>query len=255
MLGPYPDALSEWGGKNAILILDGEWWRLVTPLLLHAGIIHLAGNVLVQLEMGAFFEKEWGSLRWILIYIGSGFGSSILSVIYMPNAVSVGSSGAVMGLFGAKMAELVLKCCARQGTTHEKVAGEVRREQGMAVGCSVIVVLLFSFVPYVDWAAHLGGLLAGLVIGIAVFAMEMELLWWRLAFGLTGVLLTFLSFAIGLQIMYGSTDEVEEALRDVCGYYKETVQDYECNCMRDEYLNGGGGGDQDDKDRYLLFSL
>jgi len=94
MIGPYPDALSEWGGKNSVLILeDGEVWRLVTPIMLHAGVLHLLGNIAVQLETGVFFEKEWGSWRWLVIYLGSGIGSSILSVIAMPLAVSVGSSG------------------------------------------------------------------------------------------------------------------------------------------------------------------
>ena len=97
MLGPYPDALSEWGAKNAVNILDdGEWWRLITPIMLHAGVIHLLCNVAVQLETGAFFEREWGSGAWLVIYLVSAVGSSILSVIYMTDAVSVGSSGAVM---------------------------------------------------------------------------------------------------------------------------------------------------------------
>ena len=53
MFGPYPDALSEWGGKNAVLILeDGQWFRLVTPIFLHAGVIHLFCNVAVQLIRG-----------------------------------------------------------------------------------------------------------------------------------------------------------------------------------------------------------
>ena len=115
MIGPYPDALSYWGGKNTVLILeDNEYWRLLTPIFLHAGAIHLGGNVLVQLDQGVFFEREWGSMRWLIIYIGSALGSSILSCISMPNSVSVGSSGAVMGLFGAKLSEVCMSfnfCC------------------------------------------------------------------------------------------------------------------------------------------------
>ena len=98
MIGPYPDALSYWGGKNSVLILeDDEWWRLMSPILLHAGVIHLLCNVAVQLEIGSFFEKEWGSFHWLIIYLTSALLSSVMSVIFMPDAISVGSSGAVMG--------------------------------------------------------------------------------------------------------------------------------------------------------------
>lgn len=253
MLGPYPDALSEWGGKNTPLIVeDGEWWRLVTPILLHAGAFHLVGNIAVQMEMGVFFEKEWGSIRWLIIYMGSGVGSSILSVIFMPKAISVGSSGAVMGLFGAKLAEIILKVCTRAPRNgHERVAQAVRREQCMVVTISVAVVMAFSFVKYVDWAAHFGGLVAGFVIGISIFAFDMEycackLLWWILGVGMTAV-----AFTMALQYMYteGNVEIVEE-LRDVCGYYQQNFQDYECNCMRSEYFKNHNNGNQDNK---LLF--
>jgi hypothetical protein len=201
MFGPYPDALSEWGGKNSVLILeDGEWYRLVTPILLHAGVIHLLGNVAVQLEMGQFFEKEWGSVRWMIIYITSAFGSSILSVCIMPNAVSVGSSGAVMGLFGAKLAEVLIKVCERKVTKQERIGHQVRSEQCCAVSCSVVVVMLFSFIPYVDWAAHLGGLVAGFVAAVAVFACDVESHLAKLVLFVVGVALTLVTFAGSLRL-------------------------------------------------------
>ncbi len=149
MVGPYPDALSDWGGKNAVNILDdGEWWRLVTPILLHAGVIHLICNVAVQLETGAFFEREWGSLKWLIVYLTSAVGSSVLSVIFMPDAISVGSSGAVMGLFGAKLSEVICRYCESDKTKKERVAHQVRKEQCAGVTCSVTLVMLFSFIPY-----------------------------------------------------------------------------------------------------------
>jgi hypothetical protein len=149
MIGPYPDALSYWGGKNAVNIIDdGEWWRLITPIMLHAGVIHLICNVAVQLETGAFFEREWGSTKWLIIYVVSAVGSSALSVIKMPGAISVGSSGAVMGLFGAKLAEVIVRFCDRDKTTQGRIAHQVRKEQATGVTCSVIVVMLFSFIPF-----------------------------------------------------------------------------------------------------------
>lgn len=149
MIGPYPDVLSDWGGKNAIDILEnGEWWRLITPILLHAGIIHLLCNVAVQLETGAFFEREWGSGKWLAIYLVSAVGSSILSVIAMPNSISVGSSGAVMGLFGGKLSEVLFRCFETKRTHQDHVGHAVRKEQLMACLCSVLIVGLFSFIPY-----------------------------------------------------------------------------------------------------------
>jgi len=129
MIGPYPDALNYWGAKNAVLIIeDGEGWRLFTPIFLHAGLIHLAGNVMVQIDAGNTWEKEWGSLVWMIIYIGSAFGSSVFSTCFMPDNISVGSSGAVMGLFGAKFSEILL-LCMEKSTNLKELAGERSRKQ------------------------------------------------------------------------------------------------------------------------------
>lgn len=125
MIGPYPDALSYWGGKNTVLIVeDGEYWRLVTPIFLHAGVIHLLGNISVQMDIGAFFEREWGSFRYLIIYIASAVGSSLLSCIVMPNSISVGSSGALMGLFGAKLSEVFCRSCESKRTKQGRI-GEI----------------------------------------------------------------------------------------------------------------------------------
>lgn len=237
MFGPYPDALSEWGGKNSVLIVeDGEWWRLMTPMLLHAGVIHLFCNVAVQLELGVFFEREWGSMTWLIIYLTSTLGSSVLSVITMPDAVSVGSSGAVMGLFGGKISEVICRCCEKSDTAQDRVAHQVRKEQCIGVTCSVVVVLAFSFMPYVDWAAHLGGLLAGMFVGFMCFSIHMESFCLRLLWFLVGMALTFGFFVPCIDLMYSGEVQLNEDLRDVCGYYQQNFEDYECNCMREEYL-------------------
>lgn len=245
MIGPWPDALSEWGAKNSTLIVaDGEWWRLFTPILLHAGIIHIVGNVLVQLETGVFFEKEWGSLRWLIVYFSSALASSVFSVIFKPEAISVGSSGAVMGLFGAKLTEVVLRACERTDSPQRKVAYQVRKEQCAMVTCSVTVVMLFSFVPMVDWAAHAGGVVGGMVIGVLLFSSEMELCLWKTAWAMVGLAGTVAFFVTLVTYMYETTEPIDE-LRDVCGYYQQYYDDYQCNCMLDEYsqyFDKGGDG-------------
>lgn len=238
MFGPFPDGLSEWGGKNSYLILDeGESYRLLTPIFLHAGVLHLIGNVAVQLETGLFFEREWGTWRWLIIYLTSAIGSSILSVIAMPQAISVGSSGAVMGLFGGKLAEVIIRAfeCGTDLNQQERVARAVRKEQCCLVSTSVIVVMLFSFIPFVDWAAHLGGLIAGFLVGLAIFPFDFQAHWGiRVLLSGLGLFVTILCFARALNYMYSGAVESIDELKDVCGYYKQNFEDYECNCMRDE---------------------
>lgn len=235
MIGPYPDALSEWGAKNTVLILeDDEWWRLITPIFLHAGIIHLACNVMVQVDTGAFFEREWGSVNWLIIYLVSAVGSSALSVVAMPDAISVGSSGAVMGLFGGKAAEVVCRCCEKDSTDQDRIGHQVRKEQCAGVMCSVTVVLLFSFIPYVDWAAHLGGVIAGFCVGMIIFAADLnKAVFSKLFWLVVGISITCVYFIVIFQMMYSGDIETAEELRDVCGYYKQAFDEYECNCQRD----------------------
>uniref|UniRef100_A0A7S2XSY5 rhomboid protease n=1 Tax=Attheya septentrionalis TaxID=420275 RepID=A0A7S2XSY5_9STRA len=232
MLGPYPDALSYWGAKNSVLILDdGEIWRLVTPIFLHAGVLHLVGNIGVQMETGVFFEREWGSLKFLIIYFGSGISSSILSVCAKPDILSVGSSGAVMGLFGAKLSEILLKYWRSQDTIQDRVSHAVRQDQLGGVLCGVLIVGLMSFIPFVDWAAHLGGLIGGIAIGMLVFAPDTGAkttgcFWLLVGAGCTAGL--FISLLV---YMYTEV-EPQEDLRDVCQYYKQMTGDdgYECTC-------------------------
>ena len=237
MIGPYPDVLSEWGAKNTVLIMeDNEWWRLLTPILLHAGVIHLICNVMVQIDTGAFFEREWGSRNWLIIYLVSAVGSSALSVVAMPDAISVGSSGAVMGLFGGKGAEVICRFCETETTDQDRIAHQVRKEQCAGVTCSVIVVMLFSFIPYVDWAAHLGGLIAGFCVGMILFACDLQKARWsKTLWLLVGLAITIIYFTVVFERMYSGEIDPAEELRDVCKYYKENFEEYECNCQRNDH--------------------
>jgi membrane associated rhomboid family serine protease len=233
MLGPYPDVLSYWGAKNSALILDeGEHWRLLTPMLLHAGVIHLVGNISVQLETGVFFEREWGSPTWLIIYLTSTVGASILSTIAMPGSLSVGSSGAVMGIFGAKISEIFCRCCEPNKTQDERVGHAMRKHQlELSLG-GCIIVMLFSFIPYVDWAAHLGGMLTGMAVGLPIFSCYIQSMPWRILWFVVGMGITIGGFTVSLQYMYTQVEAVEQ-LADVCGYYEQFFEDYECTCTLD----------------------
>jgi hypothetical protein len=88
----------------------------------------------------------------------------------------------------------------------------------------------------VDWAAHLGGLLAGLFVGFMTFSIHMESYCLRLIWFLVGMALTLGFIVPCLEMMYSGDVPMNEELRDVCGYYTQNFEDYECNCMREEYM-------------------
>jgi hypothetical protein len=166
----------------------------------------------------------------------------------------VGSSGGVMGLFGGKLAEVVLQACERCITKHDHImAHEVRREHCCIVTTSVILVVLFSFIMFVDWAAHfpfgrsdcrIFHWLGDLCLGHSRVGLEPDVFCCQ-----TGLD----SFALGLQFMYSGEVETIEDWCDVCGYYKQNFEDYECNCMREGYnLNGGGGVENENRVFYTF---
>ena len=146
--GPYPTVLNTLGAKNAALITyEGAWWRLLTPMVLHAGFIHLAVNLLIQLRVGVMLELEWGLPRFGAIYLVSGVTSSLLSCMALPDTLGVGSSGALMGLLGAWFVEI---CCKWSSSTPEELPQ--RAASLVLVLLNILITLSFSTVPYVDWA-------------------------------------------------------------------------------------------------------
>lgn len=165
MIGPWPDTLSEFGAKNsARMIWEGQIWRFLTPMMLHAGLIHFAMNALMQLRMGLYLEFKWGWKMYLLIYLGSGLVSAIASLVFIPDKIGVGASGSLMGLMGAWFVDLLVEWgdgdAAAQGN---------RSFQLVMCFINITIVIGFSFVPYVDWAAHSGGLLGGALIAMITF--------------------------------------------------------------------------------------
>ena len=87
-----------------------------------------------------------------------------------------------------------------------------------------------------------------------LFSLDIIRQVWKLFWLLLGIAITVVYFALTLEHMYSGEIEIAEELRDVCGYYKQHFEDYECNCMREEYLNGSeGGADNNNQDNERLF--
>lgn len=232
MIGPYPDSLSYWGGKNAYSILyDKEWWRLFTPILLHSGVFHLLCNIVLQLDSGAFYEKEWGSLAWLVIYIGSAAGGTIFSTVINPDAIGVGSSGSICGIFGAKIAETFCRCCESRKTEHHQKSFGMLMKNFASTTFSVIMILVLGFIPFVDWATHAGGAVSGFAIGMMIFSLKIKAPRWRVLWFLFGLIVAAMLYGMSiLYLLQAAKHQVAMELSDVCGYYTEIYENYSCNC-------------------------
>lgn len=158
--GPSGQALFDLGALFPPAIAVGhQYWRLITPMFLHAGLIHLAFNSYALYLLGHLVEDAFGKGRFIGIYFISGFLASITSFAFGPPfEVAVGASGAIFGLLGAWVAFNY-----RRRTS--PMASANLRWALMLIGLNVI--LGFS-IPGIDWRAHFGGLVAGALVGTAM---------------------------------------------------------------------------------------
>lgn len=143
-----------------LVLQQGEYWRLLTSVFLHSGLSHLGSNLLVQVLMGNAVERNLGHFRYLLLYLLSGIGGNIVSVLYDRaqgvNVYSVGASGAVFGVMGALIL-LIFK-----GRKKLPSGSSLLIRAGFAVFYSVYSGFKN---PYTDNAAHLGGLAFGIVLG------------------------------------------------------------------------------------------
>ena len=149
-------SLTEMGMKLSHRILRGEQlYRLVTPILLHGGILHLGTNMISLQRMGNDVEQLFGSNRYLSLYIASGICGNLMSAWRSPNP-SLGASGAVFGIVGAYFVFL---------NRNEWLLGERGKAVTDAVGQTMLTnVFLGMMIPQIDQWGHLGGAIGGGVI-------------------------------------------------------------------------------------------
>ncbi|KAK9276828.1 hypothetical protein L1049_006365 [Liquidambar formosana] len=157
LYGPSTTTLEDLGGlERKRLLSNGEGWQLWTCIWLHAGVIHLLANMFSLLVIGIRLENEFGFLRIGALYVLSGFGGSLLSALTLSSSVSVGASGALFGLLGAMISELITNWT-------------IYTNKCAALFTLVIVVALNMalgiLLPRVDNSAHIGGFLSGFLLG------------------------------------------------------------------------------------------
>ncbi len=151
------DVLVAYGAKYNDAIVRGQYWRFVTPIFLHANILHIGLNMLNLVVLGIFIERIFGHLRFLIIYLVTGVISAIASFYFAPQDVSVGASGAIFGLVGAYSAFVVI---------HRKAF----RYNGIPALTWLVIIIGLNLgigliIPNVDNSAHVGGLVSGCILG------------------------------------------------------------------------------------------
>lgn len=148
-----------------LVLVQGQYWRLLTSVFLHAGLSHLGSNLLVQILMGNAVERNLGHMRYLVLYLLSGIGGNVISVLYDRaqgvNIYSVGASGAVFGVMGTLFVLII------RGRKKLRSGSSLLTRAAFAVFYAVYSGFRN---PYTDNAAHLGGLAFGVALGILLTA-------------------------------------------------------------------------------------
>lgn len=145
----YSRFLIDFGAKENYKILSGEYWRFLTPIFLHANLLHLFVNCYSLHAIGVLVERIIGRSKFLAVYLIAGIMGNILSFIFSTNP-GVGASGSIFGLLGALLYFGILK------------PSLFKSRFGNSVVLTIIINLGYGFInPVIDNFAHLGGLIGG----------------------------------------------------------------------------------------------
>ncbi|MCJ1376946.1 hypothetical protein MMC17_000036 [Xylographa soralifera] len=136
-----------------------QWFRFIVPIFLHAGIVHIAFNMLLQLTLGREMEKEIGSLRFLLVYLSSGIFGFVMGGNFAPNGIaSTGCSGSLFGIIAVMLLDLLYTWKERKSPGKELAF----------IILDIIISFVLGLLPGLDNFSHIGGFLMGLVLGICI---------------------------------------------------------------------------------------
>jgi membrane associated rhomboid family serine protease/Tfp pilus assembly protein PilF len=147
-----------WGGNYGPLTIGGQWWRLITAMFVHLGLLHLLVNMWCLYHLGTLAEQIYGGPSVLFLYLLTGVAGGIASLIKSPSILSAGASGAVFGVAGA----LIVTLCLGKLPVPPKELKVLLASLIAFAGYN----LTFGFIRGgMDNGAHVGGLVCGLVIG------------------------------------------------------------------------------------------
>lgn len=161
LLNPPTQMMLEWGANCGPLTLGGQWWRTATCMFLHFGLLHIGFNMYVLWQLGRLVERLTGNCGLLILYVATGIAASIASLAWNPTVVSAGASGAVFGVCGGLLGFIALR--------HDTIPKVVLMDLKSSLITFVIYNVAFgAVVPAIDMAAHLGGLVYGLLCGLVL---------------------------------------------------------------------------------------
>ena len=158
-LHPKAYSLLQWGGNYKPAILAGEWWRMLSYMFVHAGGAHLLGNAFALLYIGMFLEPLIGKFRFGAAYVITGIFAGAASLYTHPASVGVGASGAIFGMYGVFLALLSTRF----------ITGTQRKTMLRSLLFFIVYNLMMGLQGNTDNAAHIGGLVSGLLIGYVLY--------------------------------------------------------------------------------------
>ncbi len=160
VLLPDNESLINWGANFRPVTLEGQWWRLLSCCFLHIGIFHLLLNMYALLYIGLLLEPYLGKVKFATAYLLTGILASTASLYWHDLTISAGASGAIFGMYGVFLAML----------STNLIEQSARKTLLTSIAVFVVYNILNGFKPDsgIDNAAHIGGLVSGLLIGYAL---------------------------------------------------------------------------------------
>ncbi|RMZ90496.1 hypothetical protein DV736_g2286, partial [Chaetothyriales sp. CBS 134916] len=150
-------ALCGFGGLNDDK--PNQWFRFIVPMFLHAGLIHIGFNMLLQLTMGRDMEQTIGTIRFALVYISSGIFGFVLGGNFAAKAIaSTGASGSLFGVLALTLLDLIYHWQSRKHPIRDL----------MWILADVIISFVLGLLPGLDNFSHIGGFLMGLAAGVCI---------------------------------------------------------------------------------------
>ncbi len=158
---PSGQDLVHWGANFGPLTVTGQWWRLLTCVFVHGGLLHIAFNMWCLWDLGRLAESLYGHWTFAVVYLITGLSASLTSLAWNPAVLSVGASGAIFGIAGALLASFYL---GEFSMPRAAITGTLR-SVAMFVGYNLI---FGAVIARTDNAAHVGGLVMGLLLGALI---------------------------------------------------------------------------------------